>query len=74
MEQDLRAAARDSKIQAALCSKVSRERVGVELSGMLTGKVTAPVCLLPFLFIVFHSFEKFSSRSRCIYRITEVLV
>lgn len=46
MEQDLRAAAQDSKIQAALCSKVSRERVGVELSGMLTGKVTASVCLL----------------------------
>lgn len=39
MGQDLRAAARDSKIQAALGNKVSRERIGAELSGMLTGKV-----------------------------------
>lgn len=53
MEQDLRAAAQDSKIQAALGSKVSRERLGAELSGMLTGKVTASFCLLLILHIVF---------------------
>lgn len=37
--QDLRAAAQDREIQAALETKVSRERVGAELCGMLTGKV-----------------------------------
>lgn len=39
--QDLRAAAQNGKIQAALSTKVSRERVGAELSGMLAGKVNA---------------------------------
>ncbi|CAM9191942.1 unnamed protein product [Hapterophycus canaliculatus] len=39
LHEDLRAAAQDSKIQNALRTKVSPERVGVELSGMITGKV-----------------------------------
>lgn len=41
--QDIRTAAQDKTIQTALGSKVSRERVGAEVSGMLTGKVIARV-------------------------------
>lgn len=40
VEQDIYAAARDAETQAALRTKVSRERLGAELSGMLTGKVS----------------------------------
>eukprot|EP00904_Undaria_pinnatifida_P010376 jgi/Undpi1/6469/HiC_scaffold_20.g08948.m1 len=49
LHEDLRAAARDSKIQAALGNKVSRERIGAELSGMLTGKRAQPALALSLL-------------------------
>ncbi|CAM9318063.1 unnamed protein product [Ectocarpus sp. 12 AP-2014] len=49
LHEDLRAAARDSEIQAALGTKVSRERVGTELCGMITGKMAQPALALSLL-------------------------
>ncbi|CAM9641777.1 unnamed protein product [Ectocarpus fasciculatus] len=49
LHEDLRAAARDSEIQAALGTKVSRERVGAELGGMITGKMAQPALALSLL-------------------------
>ncbi|CAM9905559.1 unnamed protein product, partial [Sphacelaria rigidula] len=49
LHEDLRAAAQDRKIQVALATKVSRERVGAELSGMLTGKMAQPGLALSLL-------------------------
>ncbi|CAM9325472.1 unnamed protein product [Discosporangium mesarthrocarpum] len=46
MQKDLVAAAKDSRIQTALRSKVSRERVGTEVSGMLSGKMAQPALAL----------------------------
>ena len=37
MDAELLAAARDARVHADLCSKVSRERIGIELDGMLCG-------------------------------------
>lgn len=49
LEDDLRAAAQLEEVRVALVRKVSRERVGKELSGMLTGSAAHPeraLCLL----------------------------
>ncbi|KAE9044428.1 hypothetical protein PR003_g2993 [Phytophthora rubi] len=42
LEEDLRGAAQLEEVRAALVRKVSRERVGKELSGMLTGSAAHP--------------------------------
>ncbi|KAG3114684.1 hypothetical protein PI125_g6234 [Phytophthora idaei] len=42
LEDDLRAAAQLEEVRVALIRKVSRERVGKELSGMLTGSAAHP--------------------------------
>eukprot|EP00560_Eucampia_antarctica_P009156 CAMPEP_0197827676 /NCGR_PEP_ID=MMETSP1437-20131217/4409_1 /TAXON_ID=49252 ORGANISM="Eucampia antarctica, Strain CCMP1452" /NCGR_SAMPLE_ID=MMETSP1437 /ASSEMBLY_ACC=CAM_ASM_001096 /LENGTH=450 /DNA_ID=CAMNT_0043428625 /DNA_START=264 /DNA_END=1616 /DNA_ORIENTATION=- len=42
LHQDIRDAAMDSKVHDSLHVKVSRERVGKELEGMLSGKSTKP--------------------------------
>ncbi|OWZ08545.1 TRNA nucleotidyltransferase [Phytophthora megakarya] len=42
LEDDLRAAAQLEQVRVALVRKVSRERVGKELSGMLTGSAAHP--------------------------------
>ncbi|GMF64808.1 unnamed protein product [Phytophthora lilii] len=42
LEEDLRAAAQLEEVRVALVRKVSRERVGKELSGMLTGSAAHP--------------------------------
>mmetsp|Transcript_23792 Transcript_23792/g.31106 ORF Transcript_23792/g.31106 Transcript_23792/m.31106 type:complete len:546 (-) Transcript_23792:441-2078(-) len=42
LSEELSAAARDPVVQQALAQKVSRERVGVELEGMLSGKLARP--------------------------------
>eukprot|EP00903_Cladosiphon_okamuranus_P016856 g15544.t1 len=49
LHEDLRAAAKDTNIQAALRSKVSPERVGAELSGMISGKMAQPALALSML-------------------------
>ncbi|CAM9156614.1 unnamed protein product [Choristocarpus tenellus] len=49
LHEDLVAAAKDKDIQTALGSKVSRERIGVELCGMLSGKMARPAKALSLL-------------------------
>ncbi|CAN0438056.1 unnamed protein product [Ascophyllum nodosum] len=49
LHQDICAAARDAETQAALKTKVSRERLGTELSGMLSGKMAQPGLALSLL-------------------------
>ena len=38
LDDDIRKAAQDAELRKALIEKVSRERVGIEMDGMLSGK------------------------------------
>eukprot|EP00752_Nemacystus_decipiens_P004071 g3726.t1 len=49
LHEDLCAAAKNDEIQAALRTKVSPERVGAELSGMISGKMAQPALALSIL-------------------------
>ena len=49
LHPDIAAAARDPGLREALASKVSRERVGIEVEGMLSGKDARPALALEAL-------------------------
>lgn len=50
LDEDLRAAATNNQVHAGLQHKVSRERVGKELEGMLSGKYCQPINAVSLIF------------------------
>lgn len=54
LHEDIIAAGRDADLLEALRVKVSRERVGLELEGMLSGKSARCVTVMPFPCAVMH--------------------